>query len=149
MGLELSYLGGASLLQQLLKENRESFTRSDRKKTVSGPAQAQRSLSGTLKSFYTQHQDDWEFFAPEASEHLEIIADTLQTVRQQGADTELLTALFRSTHTLKGAAYMVGLTPMGDLAHLLEDLMVEVREGDLPFGDEAQRALSGGRGRSR
>ncbi len=144
LGLELSYLGGASLLQQLLKENRESFTRSDRKKTVSGPAQAQRSLSGTLKSFYTQHQDDWGFFAPEASEHLEIIADTLQTVRQQGADTELLTALFRSTHTLKGAAYMVGLTPMGDLAHLLEDLMVEVREGDLPFGDEAQRALSGG-----
>ena len=144
LGLELSYLGGASLLQQLLKENRDAFTRSGQKKTAAGPAAQQRGLDSTLRSFFTQHQDDWAFFAPEANEHLEIIADTLQTVRQRGPDTELLTALFRSTHTLKGAAYMVGLTPMGDLAHLLEDLMVEVREGDLPFDDEAQRALSGG-----
>ena len=145
LGLELSYLGGASLLQQLLKENRSAFTRPQEKKTAGGgPVAGRRGLNETLQSFFRQHGDDWEFFAPEAREHLEVIADTLQTVRQQGPDTSLLTALFRSTHTLKGAAYMVGLTPMGDLAHLLEDLMVEVREGDLPFGDEAQRALSRG-----
>ena len=143
LGLELSYLGGASLLQQLLRENREAFRQDEKTKKAAGLVREQ-TLSGTLQTFFRQHGDDWEFFAPEAREHLEVIADTLTAVREGGANTDLLTALFRSTHTLKGAAYMVGLTPMGDLAHLLEDLMVEVREGNAPFGGEAQRVLQAG-----
>ena len=143
LGLELSYLGGASLLQQLLRENREAFRQSEKAKRADGPVR-ERTLSGTLRTFFSQHRDDWTFFAPEVLEHLEVIADTLSAVRQGGANPDLLTALFRSTHTLKGAAYMVGLTPMGDLAHLLEDLMAEVREGNTPFDGEAQRALQEG-----
>ena len=143
LGLELSYLGGATLFQQLLRDNRAAFARSGSKARAAGPAQS-LSLSGLLRSFFIHQRDDWEFFAPEASEHLDLLADTLQTVRREGADAEHLSTLFRSTHTLKGAAYMVGLTPMGDLAHLLEDLMVEVREGDRPFDGPTQGALSGG-----
>jgi chemosensory pili system protein ChpA (sensor histidine kinase/response regulator) len=36
-------------------------------------------------------------------------------------------------HTLKGAAYTVGCTPVGDLAHQLEDLLVAVREERQPL----------------
>lgn len=143
LGLELSYLGGATLFQQLLRDNRAAFVRQGSGARAAGPAQSQ-SLSALLRGFFVHQRDDWEFFAPEASEHLELIADTLQAVRREGASPEHLSTLFRSTHTLKGAAYMVGLTPMGDLAHLLEDLMVEVREGDRPFDGPAQGALSGG-----
>ena len=150
LGLELNYLGGSTLLQALLKENRDAFRRQgqrvSRGSETSGAAATpgQQSLTETLRSFFRQHQDDWEFFAPEAHEHLETLTDTLQAVRGEGPTTERLTELFRSTHTLKGAAYMVGLTPMGDLAHLLEDLMVEVREGDAAFDDAAQRVLQDG-----
>ena len=144
LGLELSYLGGATLFQQLLRDNRTAFARKGGLKKAAGSAATRTDLNSVLRSFFIHQQDDWEFFAPEASEHLDLLADTLQTVRREGADTEHLTTLFRSTHTLKGAAYMVGLTPMGDLAHLLEDLMVEVREGDRPFDSAAQGALSGG-----
>lgn len=148
LGLELNYLGGSALLQALLRENRAAFRRpealvvGDVRGAPAAPAQL--GLTETLRSFFRQHQDDWEFFAPEAYEHLEILTDTLQAVHDEGASSERLTELFRSTHTLKGAAYMVGLIPMGDLAHLLEDLMVEVREGDAAFDGKAQRVLKRG-----
>ena len=149
LGLELNYLGGSALLQDLLRENRDAFRRPQAQNiqvhSVAGtPAPAQLGLTDTLRRFFRQHQDDWKFFAPEAREHLEILSDTLAAVREGGANSERLTELFRSTHTLKGAAYMVGLTPMGDLAHLLEDLMVEVREGGAAFDNGAQRVLEGG-----
>ena len=139
LGLELNYLGGSTLLQELLRENRAAFRRPEAQRQaqrlddVPAPGTAQLGLTETLRTFFRQHQDDWEFFAPEAHEHLEILTGTLQAVRDEGASSERLTELFRSTHTLKGAAYMVGLAPMGDLAHLLEDLMVEVREGGAAF----------------
>ena len=154
LGLELNYLGGSTLLQDLLRENRASFRNPDalaaQSDDVPAPGseessvQAQLGLTATLRTFFRQHQEDWEFFAPEANEHLEMITDTLQAVRNEGPSADRLTELFRSTHTLKGAAYMVGLAPMGDLAHLLEDLMVEVREGDAAFDDAAQRVLQRG-----
>ena len=148
LGLELNYLGGSALLQDLLRENRAAFRRTPQAQTPRAAerarAGAQLSLTETLRRFFSEHGDDWAFFAPEAYEHLEILTETLQTVRGEGASSERLTELFRSTHTLKGAAYMVGLTPMGDLAHLLEDLMVEVREGDAAFDAEAQRVLKNG-----
>ena len=149
LGLELNYLGGSALLQDLLRENRDAFRSAAKlaaqRTAESAPADgAQLSLTETLRSFFREHQDDWEFFAPEAYEHLETLTETLQAVRDEGASSERLTELFRSTHTLKGAAYMVGLTPMGDLAHLLEDLMVEVREGDAAFDNAAQRVLKDG-----
>ncbi len=149
LGLELNYLGGSALLQDLLRENRDAFRSAAKlaaqRTAESAPADgAQLSLTETLRSFFREHQNDWEFFAPEAYEHLETLTETLQAVRDEGASSERLTELFRSTHTLKGAAYMVGLTPMGDLAHLLEDLMVEVREGDAAFDNAAQRVLKDG-----
>ena len=42
-----------------------------------------------------------------------------------------MAALFRAVHTLKGAAYVVGCTPMGAVAHGVEDLLVAVRAGQL------------------
>ena len=42
-----------------------------------------------------------------------------------------MAALFRAVHTLKGAAYVVGCTPMGAVAHGVEDLLVAVRAGRL------------------
>ena len=42
-----------------------------------------------------------------------------------------MAALFRAVHTLKGAAYVVGCTPMGAVAHAVEDLLVAVRAGRL------------------
>src|SRR5438445_7697737 len=53
----------------------------------------------------------------------------LLTLQRDGAGAAEIAELFRAIHTLKGAAYVVGCRPIGELAHGLEDLLVAVREG--------------------
>ena len=49
--------------------------------------------------------------------------------------------MFRSMHTIKGAAYVVGCVRVGELAHRAEDLLVAVREGDASLSPPALEAL--------
>ncbi|MCS6897938.1 MAG: Hpt domain-containing protein, partial [Nitrospira sp.] len=67
------------------------------------------------------------YFASEADNHLQILEDGLARLRQCPADRTLVDGLFRTAHTLKGAAYTVGFRVIGDLIHCLEDFMEQVR----------------------
>jgi chemosensory pili system protein ChpA (sensor histidine kinase/response regulator) len=80
-----------------------------------------------------ENEDILAYFAPEAAEHLETMTRALLALERSGRDEEELQSLFRAVHTLKGAAYTVGVTPVGDLAHRLEDLLVAVREARQPL----------------
>src|SRR5436853_195700 len=68
-------------------------------------------------------------FGPDAVEHLETMTAAILTLGREGASEGGIAALFRAVHTLKGAAYVVGCRPIGELAHGLEDVLVTVREG--------------------
>ena len=137
-GLQLAQMGGSRGFLELLRAHPKSFVR---KGFAAQDAfgKTQLGLVEELRRFYAQDADTWEFFAPEASEHIDAIRDVLSEVAPDdvsgGVSDDHLTRLFRATHTLKGSAYMVGLAPMGELAHGLEDLMVAVREEGRPFGD--------------
>ena len=98
-------------------------------------------IPAQLRRFRLENPDVWEYFAPEVSEHLEAIHTATEALLASGGAAEHLTALFRSMHTIKGAAYSVGCTPIGTLAHRLEDLLVEVREGSRPWDAAAARAI--------
>ena len=139
VGLALNRLGGPTLLRNLLKRRPEAFLRHVAPRREAKVA-SQESLSTKLRTFHREQAEIWEFFAPEADEHIDAIYDALLTA----PEPESLTALFRATHTLKGAAYMVDLKPLGDLAHHLEDLMVAVREDGRAFDDDVQAILRGG-----
>ncbi|MDO4263480.1 MAG: Hpt domain-containing protein, partial [Deinococcus sp.] len=91
---------------------------------VHGAAQAASDqLSRQLQDFARDNAEVWEYFAPEVQEHLDALQLGL------GAAEPDLAALFRSAHTIKGSAYMVGLQPLGDFAHRMEDLLGAVRDG--------------------
>ncbi|WP_261665386.1 Hpt domain-containing protein [Deinococcus sp. Marseille-Q6407] len=79
-------------------------------------------LGTQLRDFARDNAEVWEYFAPEVLEHV----DTLQS-GLDAAEPDIA-ALFRSAHTIKGSAYMVGLQPLGDFAHRLEDLLGAVRD---------------------
>ena len=137
-GLQLAQMGGSRGFLELLRAHPKSFVRKGfTAQNASG--ETRLGLVEELRRFYAQDADTWEFFAPEASEHIDAIRDVLSEVAPDdvsgGVSDDHLTRLFRATHTLKGSAYMVGLTPMGELAHGLEDLMVAVREEGRPLGD--------------
>ena len=52
---------------------------------------------------------------------------------RNNSDTESVHDLQRQLHTLKGGARMADLTPIGNLTHALESLIISVNEGQLDF----------------
>ncbi|HJW26775.1 MAG TPA: Hpt domain-containing protein [Rhodocyclaceae bacterium] len=62
-------------------------------------------------------------FLEEAREVLAAMASNLEALRAEPHDTEALTTIRRSTHTLKGSGRMVGLTDLGETAWALEQTL--------------------------
>jgi chemosensory pili system protein ChpA (sensor histidine kinase/response regulator) len=93
-----------------------------------------------LAEFFAANTEVAAYFVPEATEHLEAMSAALLALERGGGDEELA-RLFRSMHTIKGAAYVVGCVRVGELAHRAEDLLVAVREGDALLSPPALDAL--------
>ena len=80
----------------------------------------------------TSGRDD-EFlalFAQEAEQRLGELASQLLDLERVGNDAELVASIFREAHTLKGAAAVVGLETFSGVAHVMEDLLEQLRSGD-------------------
>ncbi|MGH7372923.1 MAG: hybrid sensor histidine kinase/response regulator [Candidatus Rokuibacteriota bacterium] len=85
-------------------------------------------LAVELSRFFSESGEVLEYFLPEATEHLEAMTAALLALEAGAADEETLATLFRSVHTLKGAAYTVGCVAVGDATHQIEDLLGVLRE---------------------
>jgi chemosensory pili system protein ChpA (sensor histidine kinase/response regulator) len=68
-------------------------------------------------------------FTDEATELIDASEHALSDWRSQPGSAEYRLALKRPLHTLKGGARMAGILPMGDLAHELESLVLQVDNG--------------------
>ena len=86
-----------------------------------------------LDTFFSERMDVLEYFVPEAVEHLESMAQSLLGLERDGSTDSAIATLFRAVHTLKGAAYTVGCGMIGDLAHRIEDMLGDVRDGHRTF----------------
>jgi two-component system chemotaxis sensor kinase CheA len=69
-----------------------------------------------------------EIFRDEARERLDRIVETLLALESGRAPADAVDSLFRDTHTIKGAAGMVGMDEIGELAHAMEDVLATARE---------------------
>ena len=69
-----------------------------------------------------------DIFLEEADELLENCENTLSEIKNTPNSTEHIHQLQRNMHTLKGGARMAELTPVGNLTHNLESLVVMVAE---------------------
>jgi two-component system chemotaxis sensor kinase CheA len=82
-------------------------------------------------------------FLGESQEILDRLG-TLMVQLEQSGDPELLHAIFRETHTLKGTAGFVGFNGIRVLAHKMEDVFGALREGRLTVTPELiDAALNG------
>ena len=102
-------------------------------------------LEAELRAFHAQDPEMWSYFAPEVQEHLEAVSSTIEgllmSVVTGENPSERITQLFRVWHTIKGAAYSVGCQPIGRLAHRLEDALVAVRDGSMPWTQNLASAI--------
>lgn len=80
-------------------------------------------------------------FVDEAREHLGRLGEGVAALQAGERDAELINALFRSAHTIKGSSRMLKLAPITDIAHRLEDVLGALREGRLAFDGRLADAL--------
>lgn len=72
-------------------------------------------------------------FLVESREILDALQLQLVDLEQQPEDSELLNAVFRGFHTIKGGAGFLNLEPLVAVCHLTEDLFNLLRAGDKTF----------------
>ena len=85
-----------------------------------------------------------DLFRQEVEGHSQALSDNLLLLEQDASSTEAMTALMRAAHSIKGAARIVNLDPVVNLAHAMEDLFVAGQEGRIvPNSDLIDRLLTG------
>ncbi len=70
-------------------------------------------------------------FITEAEESLEKIDPLFVELEEKGYDSELMNGIFRSVHTIKGAAGFLGFQDIVDVSHKTESLLKKLRDGDM------------------
>jgi chemosensory pili system protein ChpA (sensor histidine kinase/response regulator) len=80
-------------------------------------------------------------FTDEAMELIDASERALADWRGEPQSAEYRLSLKRPLHTLKGGARMAGITPMGDLSHELESLVMLIDTGELSADDSLLDAI--------
>lgn len=75
-------------------------------------------------------------FLSETYDHLEDSESSLLSIEEDACDLELINAIFRSIHSIKGSAGFLGLTKMQKLSHELETLLDNARKGEIAVNQE-------------
>ncbi|MDH3326666.1 MAG: chemotaxis protein CheA [Gammaproteobacteria bacterium] len=69
-------------------------------------------------------------FLVEAGEILDNLGEQLVGLEQTPDDSDLLNAVFRGFHTIKGGASFIALTALVDVCHIAEDTFNQLRQGE-------------------
>ncbi|CAN5693721.1 chemotaxis protein CheA [soil metagenome] len=80
-------------------------------------------------------------FISEAHEQIETLEQLLLELEGAPGDRDLLDALFRCVHTVKGSAGIFGLDAVVEFTHHVETLLDQVREGHVPLTPELSTLL--------
>ncbi len=75
-------------------------------------------------------------FITEAEESLDKIEPMFVELEEKGSDKEMLDNIFRSVHTIKGAAGFLGFQALVDVAHNAENIMKKLRDNTIMLSKE-------------
>ena len=75
-------------------------------------------------------------FLSEVLDHLEDAESNILSIDEDVTDYEVINAIFRSIHSIKGSAGFLGLTDMQGLSHELEALLDKARKGEISITQE-------------
>ncbi|MBU4263584.1 MAG: hybrid sensor histidine kinase/response regulator [Proteobacteria bacterium] len=91
-----------------------------------------------------EDQEMFQLFKVESTEHLARLDDGLLRLEKTPADQSLLEEVFRESHSLKGAARMLGLARVEATAHGLETILNSARKGEAPLTPETIAHMNAG-----
>ena len=75
-------------------------------------------------------------FEVEAKELLAIMEDSLLQLENNPGDSDLINAIFRSAHTIKGTGGVFGFDNIVEFTHVVENVLDKVRSGDVDVDSE-------------
>ncbi len=83
-------------------------------------------------------------FLEESEELVQKLGESLSALEASPESRELVNEIFRLTHSLKSEAALMGYTSLSGLAHLMEDVLGQIRSGDLALSrDVLDRLVAG------
>lgn len=80
-------------------------------------------------------------FITEAEESLDTIDPLFVELEAKGDDKEIINEIFRSMHTIKGAAGFLGFQQVVDVAHRSESILKKLREGGIALSTPLMNAI--------
>ena len=80
-------------------------------------------------------------FMDECQEHLQSLNQSLLVLEQEPDNMEILNAIFRAAHTLKGASATMGFNKMSNVTHAMEDVLSLLRQNELEVSAELINVL--------
>jgi len=80
-------------------------------------------------------------FMDECQEHLQTLNQSLLALEQEPNNTDILNAIFRAAHTLKGASATMGFNKMSNVTHAMEDVLSLLRQNELQVSAELVNVL--------
>jgi two-component system chemotaxis sensor kinase CheA len=75
-------------------------------------------------------------FLVEAQDLLEQLNEQLVDLEQSPSDMDLLNAIFRAFHTIKGGAGFIGIKPLVEVCHRAENVFDKIRNGEMEYTPE-------------
>ncbi len=94
-----------------------------------------------MSDFALDDPSFYEDFLVEAQEHFEQIEANFLALEEAPGDLDLLNAIFRSVHTIKGAAGFLGLQKVLALAHIGENVLDDLRKSRMELSDRVMELL--------
>ncbi len=104
---------------------------------VNAAASAQSASSASAALSGDFGEEATEIFRLEAEEHLQTISTYVAALEKDPTNREFIQGIRRATHTLKGAAAMMGFRAIAELSHVSEDLLDSIMEGKTPASADA------------
>jgi HPt (histidine-containing phosphotransfer) domain-containing protein len=100
---------------------------------------AQLGFEGRCRTMAGQSTDPvmLELFRAELDTHLPVLSEGLLALEKDAAQPEVLEALMRAAHSIKGAARIVGIDAAVQVAHVMEDCLVAAQKGELRLNADA------------
>ena len=95
-------------------------------------------ISSAISPDMAQFQD---VFLDEGREQLVLLETSVLAMERGGHTPEMLQALFRAAHTLKGSSRAMGFLAIGDLTHEMENVLDDLRQDRLPVSTPIVNAL--------
>lgn len=94
-----------------------------------------------MSDFLTDDPSFFEDFLIEAQEHFEQIETNFLALEESPGDLDILNAIFRSVHTIKGAAGFLGLQKVQAVAHVGENVLDDLRKSRMELNDRIMELL--------